>query len=250
MGSINGRAGRLRPGARRSSRRIGTLAIFRSFLVEYSHAVPITTNNCCRSGSSTCPALSLFNIGEIEFRALFADHDRRGDPLPADADLPAVRPAPLCDRLQPGRRPDRRLPCAAHRVPGVRRLSGALAGLAGFMFLGRFGNITVLAGTGLEFSVDRGGRGRRRQQHRRLRHGGRRVPGRAASSTCWRRASSAGRPISEFWRDAILGMLILLAVALDYVVFGRLKNLWAAAGCRCSTDDSRRRSRRWSTDVR
>jgi rhamnose transport system permease protein len=35
--------------------------------------------------------------------------------------------------------------------------------------------------------------------------------------------------ISEFWRDAILGMLILLAVAIDYVVIGRLRMMWARA---------------------
>ena len=32
-------------------------------------------------------------------------------------------------------------------------LSGALAGLAGFMFMSRFGNITVAAGIGLELQV-------------------------------------------------------------------------------------------------
>jgi rhamnose transport system permease protein len=42
--------------------------------------------------------------------------------------------------------------------------------------------------------------------------------------------------ISEFWRDAILGMLILLAVALDYVVFGRLKNIWARAGLQMKSE--------------
>jgi rhamnose transport system permease protein len=44
--------------------------------------------------------------------------------------------------------------------------------------------------------------------------------------------------ISEFWRDAILGMLVLLAVALDYVVFGRLKNLWARTELQLETDES------------
>jgi rhamnose transport system permease protein len=43
--------------------------------------------------------------------------------------------------------------------------------------------------------------------------------------------------ISEFWRDAILGMLILMAVAIDFVVFGRLKNLWARAGLQMTTTE-------------
>jgi rhamnose transport system permease protein len=33
--------------------------------------------------------------------------------------------------------------------------------------------------------------------------------------------------ISEFWRDAVLGLLILLAVASDAVILNRLRRLWA-----------------------
>jgi rhamnose transport system permease protein len=33
--------------------------------------------------------------------------------------------------------------------------------------------------------------------------------------------------ISEFWRDALLGLLILLAVASDAVILQRLNRLWA-----------------------
>jgi rhamnose transport system permease protein len=33
--------------------------------------------------------------------------------------------------------------------------------------------------------------------------------------------------ISEFWRDAILGLLILLAVASDAVILNWLRGLWA-----------------------
>ena len=33
--------------------------------------------------------------------------------------------------------------------------------------------------------------------------------------------------ISEFWRDAMLGLLILLAVASDAVILRRLRALWA-----------------------
>jgi rhamnose transport system permease protein len=33
--------------------------------------------------------------------------------------------------------------------------------------------------------------------------------------------------ISEFWRDAVLGLMILLAVASDAVILGRLRKLWA-----------------------
>jgi len=33
--------------------------------------------------------------------------------------------------------------------------------------------------------------------------------------------------ISEFWRDALLGLLILLAVATDTVIMNRLRKVWA-----------------------
>jgi rhamnose transport system permease protein len=33
--------------------------------------------------------------------------------------------------------------------------------------------------------------------------------------------------ISEFWRDAIMGLLILLAVAFDQLIISRLRNVWA-----------------------
>ena len=36
--------------------------------------------------------------------------------------------------------------------------------------------------------------------------------------------------ISEFWRDAVLGLLILLAVASDAVILNRLRALWARSG--------------------
>ncbi len=33
--------------------------------------------------------------------------------------------------------------------------------------------------------------------------------------------------ISEFWRDALLGLLILLAVVMDSLIMNRLRELWA-----------------------
>jgi rhamnose transport system permease protein len=108
-------------------------------------------------------------------------------------------------------------------------LSGGLAGLAGFVFLSRFGNISVLAGIGLEFAsiaaVVVGG-----------------VSNMGGSGTVFGAFLGAllidllenslfrWQVISEFWRDAILGMLILIAVAIDHVVIGRLRKIWARAG--------------------
>lgn len=36
--------------------------------------------------------------------------------------------------------------------------------------------------------------------------------------------------ISEFWRDAILGLLILFAIATDAVILSRLRAWWAQSG--------------------
>jgi rhamnose transport system permease protein len=203
---------------------IGTLAIYRSFLVEYSHAIPITTNNLPQ-WLVDFSALSLFNIGQIEVRSLFVITI-----LAVIIFQLVLSFLPFGRRLYAiGSNPD------AARVAGfpAKRIiflafvmSGAMAGLAGFLFLGRFGNITVLAGTGLEFesiaAVVVGG-----------------VSNAGGSGTVvgaflgalfldlLQNSLFRWAVISEFWRDAILGMLILLAVALDYVVFGRLKNLWA-----------------------
>jgi rhamnose transport system permease protein len=104
-------------------------------------------------------------------------------------------------------------------------LCGALSGLAGFMFLARFGNITVVAGLGLELAsvaaVVVGGVNI---------FGG---PGTVLGALLGaimidllQNSLIRWLEISEFWRDALLGMLILLAVASDAVIMNRLRNLW------------------------
>jgi rhamnose transport system permease protein len=213
---------------------IGTLAIYRSFLVEYSHAVPITTNNL-PDWIVELPAVSLFDIGEVEFRALFAVmlvvviiFQFVLSYLPFGRRLYAIGSNPDAARVAG---------FPAQRIVFVAfLLSGALAGLAGFIFLSRFGNISVLAGIGLEFSsiaaVVVGG-----------------VSNAGGSGTVFGAFLGAllidllenslfrWQAISEFWRDAILGMLILLAVAIDYVVIGRLRTIWARAGLQMQIEE-------------
>jgi rhamnose transport system permease protein len=105
-------------------------------------------------------------------------------------------------------------------------LCGALAGIAGFAFLARFGNITVVAGQGMELQS-------------------------VAAAVVGGASTSGGigtmfgallgsilidlldqslirwLAISEFWRDALLGALILAFVAIDTVVIARLRKMWA-----------------------
>ena len=104
-------------------------------------------------------------------------------------------------------------------------LSGALAGLSGLIFLAKFGNITVVAGLGFELksiaAVVVGGVN--------IFGGSGTILGVVLgtllvdtldnSLTRW-------AVVSEFWRDALLGMLIMTAVAADTFMarsFTRLK---------------------------
>jgi rhamnose transport system permease protein len=213
---------------------ISTLAIYRSLLVEYSGAVPITTSNL-PPWIVNFPRIVLFEFQALEFRSLFAImvavvivFQMILTYLPFGRRLYAIGSNP--DAAQLAGFPAKRIVFLAFV------LSGGLAGLAGFMFLGRYGNITVLAGVGLEFAsiaaVVVGG-----------------VSNMGGSGTVIGAFLGAffldllenslfrWQAVSEFWRDAILGMLILFAVAIDFVVFGRLKNLWAHVGLQIETDE-------------
>ena len=206
---------------------ISTLAIYRSFLVEYSKAIPITTNNLPR-WVVDLNKLSLLTIGGVELRVLFLimlviviifqlvlSYLRFGRRLYAIGSNPAA--------AKVAGFPDRNIIFLAFF------LSGALAGLAGFMYLVRFGNIMVLAGIGLEFASiaavvvggvsNNGGSGT--------------VIGAllgAVMIDLLENSLYRTMAVSEFWRDAILGMLILLAVVIDHVFIGRLRKVWAQAG--------------------
>src|SRR5271166_2653828 len=106
-------------------------------------------------------------------------------------------------------------------------ICGALSGLGGFMFLVRFGNITVEAGRGLELSIIAavvvggvnifGGSGTVSGA----------MLGAVMIGTLEQSLFRLG--ISEFWLDAVLGFLILLAVASDAVILQRLRTLWGGA---------------------
>ena len=99
--------------------------------------------------------------------------------------------------------------------------AGALAGLAGFMFLARFGNITVVAGLGFELkSVAAavvggvaifGGSGS--------------VIGALIGAILVDLIDTSlvrWELVSEFWREAVLGILILAAVTVDQILGRRL----------------------------
>jgi rhamnose transport system permease protein len=110
---------------------------------------------------------------------------------------------------------------------GAFAMCGALSGLAGFMFLSRFGTITVAAGQGLELASVAaavvggvsilGGSGT--------------LVGALLGALLidLLELSLVRVPeISVFWRDAVLGALILLAIAGDFAIGKRLRRLWAS----------------------
>jgi rhamnose transport system permease protein len=203
---------------------LGTLAIFRVVLVELSGAKTVTTD-ALPDWLLEIPRTTLVQIGALDLRLLagvaiavvvafqlvlrYLPYGRRLFAIGSNPDAAAVAGLPL-----------------QRDVFVAFVLSGALAGLAGFMFLARFGNITVVAGQGLELEVVAavvvggvnifGGTGS--------------MIGALLGATLidlLQQSLIRWLQVSEFIRDAILGLLILLAVASDAVVLERLRNAWA-----------------------
>jgi rhamnose transport system permease protein len=206
---------------------LATLAIYRGMLVDYAQAKTITTQ-MMPQWLLNLPRLNAFTLGEIEIRAMVA------------LALAVVVIFQLCvTYLRFGRRlyaigsnPD-----AAHMagLPSRRIvviayiLCGAMAGLGGFMFLVRFGTLTVAAGLGLEL-----------QAVAAVVVGGVNIFG--GSGTMFGALLGAVvigtleqsllrmPQVSEFVRDALLGLFILLAVASDAVILRQLRRWWARRG--------------------
>jgi rhamnose transport system permease protein len=203
---------------------LGTLAIFRMLLVNYSDAKTVTTDMV----PAWVPGLAqanLFSIGDFNVRPMVAlavavvlafqlvlVYTQFGRRLYAIGSNPeAARFAGL---------PARQIVLLAFVI------CGTLAGLAGFMFLSRFGNITVVAAQGMEL-----------QSVAAVVVGGVNTFGGSGSVVgallgaflidLLGQGLIRWLGISEFWRDAILGLLILLAVASDAVILNWLRRLWA-----------------------
>ncbi len=202
---------------------LGTLAIYRGLLVDYSGARTVTTANL-PTWLPELQRVNLFTLGDLEIRLMvvaalvivvvFQVATRY---LPFGRRLYAIGSNPEAARM--AGLPTRRIIATAYV------LCGALSGLAGFMFLVRFGEITVVAGQGLELQVVAavvvggvnifGGSGTMLGA----------LLGAVLIGTL--EQSLIRLNISEFWKDALLGLFILLAVASDAVILNRLRNLWA-----------------------
>ena len=203
---------------------LGTLALYRTMLVEYSDAQTVLTANL-PAWLLELPRANIFSLNGLDLRVLVG-----GMLLVVLIFHLILRYLPFGRRLYAiGSNPE------AARVAGFPSqrivflafvLCGALAGLAGFMFLARFGNITVVAGLGLELAsvaaVVVGGVN--------IFGGSGTVIGALLGAILINLLENSlirWIAISEFWRDALLGLLILLAVAVDSVIMSRLRDLWA-----------------------
>ena len=209
---------------------LGTLALFRTFLVEHSSAKTITAD-ALPKWLVDLPQQTAFLIGPLDIRVTV---------VLAVAACAVVGLA--LSRLRLARRffavgsnPDAAV-MAGINAPRVVFLafviSGALAGLAGFVFLAKFGNITVVAGMGLELNAVAA-----------VVVGGVSILGGSGSMlgvligtvlvdtidnslTRW-------ALVSEFWRDALLGMLIMAAVTVDTLASRSLSRLKSGTeGCK------------------
>ncbi|NJM83570.1 MAG: ABC transporter permease [Tabrizicola sp.] len=206
---------------------LATLAIFRSILVQSSDGSSITTDRL-PPWLPNFATQNAFAVGDLQIRWIVV------------ISILVVLGAHLfLTRLRAGRQfyaigsnPD----AAAFAGINAGRtifqafvISGALAGLAGFMFLSRFGNITVVAGLGLELksvgAVVVGGVN--------IFGGSGNVLGVLIGATLIDLIDTSlvrWELVSEFWREAVLGLLILLAVAADTVLIRRLLRRKPAGG--------------------
>jgi rhamnose transport system permease protein len=204
---------------------LGTLAIFRGALVDFSGARTVTSDSL-PGWLLNLARINILTVGTIQIGALFAialtmailfhlgtTYFRIGRCIYAIGSNPD---AALLIGL-----PLRRL------VFLVFVVSGALSGLAGFVTLARFGNVTVEAGRGLELEVIAA-----------VVVGGVNVFGGSGTIVgAMLGAIMLGileqslfrLQISEFWRDALLGLLILLAVASDALILQKLRAIWGRA---------------------
>lgn len=203
---------------------LGTLAIYRTMLVNYSDAKTVLTRDL-PDWLLDLPRASLFKIGDLDFRlvvgvalALVVIFQLIITYLPFGRRLYAIGSNPEAAHTAGFR--TQRIILTAYVVCGM------LSGFAGFMFLARFGNITVVAGQGMELSAIAavvvggvnvfGGSGT--------------VVGAllgALMINTLEQSLIRWLQISEFWRDALLGFLILMAVATDALIIKSLRDFWA-----------------------
>ncbi len=212
---------------------LGTLAIYRTILVDYSDAQTVLTSSLPQ-WILDLPSQNLFSLGSLDIRVMVAlalvvvvIFQLVITYLPYGRRLYAIGSNPEAARITG-------LP-VQRNIFSAYVLCGALCGLAGFMFLARFGNITVVAGQGLELQVVAA-----------VVVGGVNIFGGSGTMVgallgtvliaTLEQSLLRWAIVSEFWRDALLGLLILLAVATDAVILERVRKLWTRSEIQVRAD--------------
>ncbi len=213
---------------------LGTLALYRTMLVEYSDAQTVITASLPAWIVEYLPRANIFSLGDLDVRLLVGFmvvvviiFQLVLNYLPYGRRLYAIGSNP--DAAKVAGFPSQRIVFLAFV------LCGALSGLAGFMFLARIGTITVVAGLGFELksvaSAVVGG------VH--IFGGSGTVIGTLLGAILIDIIDNSlirWAEISQFWREALLGLMILVAVATDFVIMNRLRDLWARRGLEVESD--------------
>jgi len=203
---------------------LGTLAIYRGLLVDLSGGAKTVTTDSLPAWIVELSRVNLAVVGEFELRLLFMI--AIGIVIIFQLAMAYLRTGRRFYTI--GSNPDAAvlIGLPTRRIVFLAFLiSGALAGLAGFVTLARFGNITVEAGRGLELeavaAVVVGGVN--------IFGGSGTVVGAMLGAIMIGilEQSLFRLQINEFWRDALLGLLILLAVASDAIILKHLRAVWA-----------------------
>jgi rhamnose transport system permease protein len=203
---------------------LGTLAIYRTMLVEYANSKSVITSSL-PEWLVNLPQQNAFMIGEIEFQQvvviallIVVAFQVVITYLPWGRRIYAIGSNPEAAEMAG-------LPVST-MVFSTYMISGALCGLAGFIFLARFGTVTVVAAQGMELQVVAA-----------VVVGGVNIFGGSGSMVgaflgtlliaTLEQSLLRWAAVSEFWRDAVLGMLILLSVAADAFLLAGLRRLWS-----------------------
>jgi rhamnose transport system permease protein len=203
---------------------LGTLAIYRSIVVAYPAGTKNVVTQDLPQWILDLGRMDLFSIGEFNIRpvvvgalVIFVIFHFVTSYLRFGRRLYAIGSNPEAARI--GGLPSGRIVLVAFI------LCGAMAGLAGFMFLVRYGNLTPAAAQGMELRVIAAAV-----------VGGVSINGGigtmigallgAVMINLLQQSLLRWLVISDFWVDALLGMLILVAVTIDAVIINRLRNIW------------------------
>ena len=210
---------------------LGTLAIYRSWLIDHGGAKTITADTL-PGWVIEFPRATVITVGDLDLRLVVAIG--LVVVVALQLLLGRLRVARYLYAVGSNPAAARRAGLPIQRVTlSAFVVSGALAGMAGFMYVARFGTVTPVVGTGLELQSvaaavvggvsTLGGSGTILGA----------VLGAVLIETLG--ASLIRMPaVSEFWRDALLGVLILLAIAADFLLRRRLRQLRTTSAAQTS----------------